>query len=368
MHRTESDNKIVVGGKNQFTNGPPGTTRDAVDINTGQEELAYVIEQAGLTLKTVATETNTQLKEAIDVMIAASVVANPQYSVEFAAKDLLIDVISVTTADVECKRLSLLNSSFVPAFINDLSTTFNITTDLMAGTAEKSSHWYQLWIDSLGVRKMVPDLIGASDGTNAGFLVDSTNTFATDGVVAGDIIYNLTDNTKTTVSSTPTVDGADLAVTDDIFVNLDDYTIHLLSPAGLGSYIANIGAVYNDAASNLRSLKQTGKTAHYAPVTLLSGGAAAVLTAVDLSSAIPVTAKSVDLMLQATVAGSAVGAFISSSASLDEGYFTRTGGTGWTTATIDSVLSLTLSYSQVVYYTAHLGTVTLKNNSFSYLN
>jgi len=259
MHRTESDNLLVVGGLNKYTDGPPGTTVNAIDKNTIQEELAYLIETNGLILKTIVTETNQQVYDAIAVQIAASAAANSQKEVRTESKNLILSNLTVTTIDADADRLRLLNTSFVPAFIDNLDTTFNITTDLMAGTAEKASTWYQLWLDSAGTRLMVPDIAGSCDGTSAGFLVDSGNTFATDLVKAGDIVRDRTGLGQTTVSVTPTVDGANLAVTDDIFVNLDDYEIHLLSPTGLSTaFKANIGKVFNSAGSDLTKLLKNG--------------------------------------------------------------------------------------------------------------
>ena len=61
MHRTEGANNVA----NLFTDGPPGTTVEANILNAFQEEIANVIEQAGLTLKVAATETRDQLYAAI---------------------------------------------------------------------------------------------------------------------------------------------------------------------------------------------------------------------------------------------------------------------------------------------------------------
>lgn len=62
MHRTEGANKTA---DNKFTDGPPGTTVNDDWLNAVQEEIANVIESAGLVLKTAATETNLQLREAL---------------------------------------------------------------------------------------------------------------------------------------------------------------------------------------------------------------------------------------------------------------------------------------------------------------
>lgn len=64
MHRTEGTNH----NGNMFTDGPPGTTVEQDWLNAVQEEIAYVIEQSGGTLKTAATETSTQLKTALDAL------------------------------------------------------------------------------------------------------------------------------------------------------------------------------------------------------------------------------------------------------------------------------------------------------------
>lgn len=64
MHRIEKIPNI--GGF--FGEVPPNRTPVGADwLNAVQEEIAYVIEQAGLTLKLASTETRQQLKEAIDI-------------------------------------------------------------------------------------------------------------------------------------------------------------------------------------------------------------------------------------------------------------------------------------------------------------
>jgi hypothetical protein len=66
MHRIEGLNFIRDSlGRNVFTDGPPGTTVPAAWLNSLQEEIAYVIEQADLQLKGASNDTQTQLFEAI---------------------------------------------------------------------------------------------------------------------------------------------------------------------------------------------------------------------------------------------------------------------------------------------------------------
>lgn len=65
MHRTEGADH----SNNQFTDGPPGTKLEQNWCNAVQEELAYVIEQAGISLKTASNDTRQQLKAALDALI-----------------------------------------------------------------------------------------------------------------------------------------------------------------------------------------------------------------------------------------------------------------------------------------------------------
>lgn len=71
MHRIEGSNYIVSGGNKLFSDGPPGTTVTDDWLNAVQEELAYLIEQSGGTLKTAATETRQQLYSAFLTLLAA---------------------------------------------------------------------------------------------------------------------------------------------------------------------------------------------------------------------------------------------------------------------------------------------------------
>lgn len=188
-------------------------------------------------------ETNSQYYDALEGLFG-------RRAVKFESEDLIINVQSNTTVDVDAKRLSLLDSNFIPKFLNDLDLTFTMPTDLEAGTSEKASHWYGIWIDSDLNQRLVPDLTGSADSTVGGFLADSTATLLTDLVHAGDIVYNLTDLTQTTVSADAVAEGQ-VALTDDIFTSGEDYKIVKMSPDGLGANRERIGAAYNNSGSNL---------------------------------------------------------------------------------------------------------------------
>ena len=69
MHRTEDPNNV----NNHFTETPPRTSIGADIMNAIQDEIVNVILGEGIPLKTAATETSLQLKEAIDKKVGGSV-------------------------------------------------------------------------------------------------------------------------------------------------------------------------------------------------------------------------------------------------------------------------------------------------------
>ncbi|MDB4493646.1 hypothetical protein N9233_00485 [Flavobacteriales bacterium] len=80
----------------------------------------------------------------------------------------------------------------------------------------------------------VPITESVTDGTADGFLVDTAAEFVTDGVVAGDVVVNITSGGVTTVLTTPTVDGDNLAIASavvDFFETGDAYRIMLAADA-----------------------------------------------------------------------------------------------------------------------------------------
>ena len=366
MHRTEADNKIEVGGINLYTDGPPGTTIEADDRNTIQEELAYLIETAGLTLKTAATETNQQAYNAILALITANSPNSPK--VDFESKDLIVKYVSATTVDANAKRLSLLNTSNVPAFIDDLDTTFDITTDLMAGTSEKASHWYQLWIDSGGTRLMVPDLTGTTDGTTASKLVDSGADFVTDLVQVGDEVYNTTDNTKTTVTAVDDLNT--LSVAADIFVSGEDYVIHMLSPVGFGTaFKANIGAVYNDSGDDFVDFHQEDNRVSIVTTIIVAGAVAAIYTLASLVALVPVTAKVIVLssIVCSENVGSVVQTLVASTITGVGSINTAVVATGATSVELTGSAKLGIIEPQSMYYARAVGdTTTISYSGWEY--
>lgn len=224
-------------------------------------------------------------------VLSSSAFDNRDSSVRFESDNLLIDVTSVTEVTVTYDSLKLINAQGKSKTLYNGSHVFDITVHNQG--VELASHWYQLWIDSFGRLKLVPDLTGTTDGTTTGFLVNSANLFATYGVFKTAIVYNTTDITQTTASVSATSDNADLAVADDIFVSGENYTIHMLGPVGLGEFKANIGAVYNDGGSDLDDSHQIGKKINITNVLALNTGSEEIFTPISLAGIIPITATSV---------------------------------------------------------------------------
>jgi len=126
MHRTEGANNAEVGGKKQFTDGPPGTTVTDDWLNAVQEEIASSIEDAGLTLKTAGTETRDQLKTTIKIL------GNLYVIIKYVIiKDLKADTVSGGTFTLGAWRTRDLNT--INTNITGVSLAANQFT-LPAGT------------------------------------------------------------------------------------------------------------------------------------------------------------------------------------------------------------------------------------------
>ena len=180
------------------------------------------------------------------------VVSEQKEAVEFeTSKDLVCDYINSTQATATFSRMSLLDSNYVPKYLNNKSLTWNMPGDLEAGISEENSHDYGCWLDSDENLKLVADRPGTTDGVTAGFLDDSGNDFFSKLVKAGDIVYNLDDKTKTTVKTTATVDTNPLELNDDIFTaSPKNYKIVKMSPEGLGENRERLFTVPNNSSGN----------------------------------------------------------------------------------------------------------------------
>ncbi len=240
-------------------NNPNGTfknrTSDALKDGTPYEKgwssdvwgfLAHILKKAVISPSGAEeNQTNSQYYDALDGLLG-------RRNVEFeTSRDLVFNVVSSKNVQATFSRMSLLDSNFIPKYLNDQDITWDIEAVgvLEAGTSEKASTNYGAWVDSDGVIKLVPDLVSVTDSTTAFKLKDSAATLLTDLVHAGDIAFNLTDLTQTTVSVDASAEG-EVSVTDDIFVSGDDYKIVKMSPLGLGANRERLATAFNNSGSD----------------------------------------------------------------------------------------------------------------------
>ena len=185
---------------------------------------------------------------------------------DFSSKNLIINVQSNTEVDADADNIIFIDDDGRGIRVNGIDETFDMTTDRSEGTnpiTELPSTWYQMWLDSLGIKKLAPDLVSVADSDVLNSLSDSAAEFQTYLVQPGDVLYNLDDLTQGFVGTVSTEnvltcvdkDGAAL----DLFPNGDEnYKIRMLSPPGLGKFKARIGAAYNNSGSNLENGEPTG--------------------------------------------------------------------------------------------------------------
>ena len=205
--------------------------------------LAHILKKAVISPSGAEeNQTNSQYYDALDGLLG-------RRNVEFeTSRDLVFNVISSKDVQATFSRMSLLDANYIPKYLDNQDITWDIEAVgvLEAGTSEKASTNYGAWVDSDGVIKLVPDLESVTDSTTAFKLKDSAATLLTDLVHAGDIAYNLTDLTQTTVSVDATLEG-EVSVVDDIFVSGDDYKIVKMSPLGLGANRERLATAFNNS-------------------------------------------------------------------------------------------------------------------------
>ncbi len=254
------------------------------------------VKNSGITILNQAGDIN------IDNQRPSELSANIEY------KNLVAKYISATTVDENVDSLKLLDENNNSLVINDIDLTYDIATVDRYGypaTNVKSSTWYERFViakpDGAVGKLLVPDIFGVADGTTAGKLIDSTATFLTDLVTAKAIVYNNTDKTKTRATINASAEG-ELTLDDDIFVSGESYTIQIILPTLPAGYTfrANTGGVYNDSGSDFDDFHQIDKDISGIKASVLASGTQGTYTSIDLSSVIPITAKSIDILVEVT--------------------------------------------------------------------
>ncbi len=178
MHRTEGANNVG----HLFVDGPPGTTVEEDWLNAIQEEIAYSIEQAGITLKTAATETRQQLKTAIDTL------ANTRIDVaDLRRKNALINgdfniwqrgtsFVAIANADFFADRFRY---EKVGAMVHTVSRDTDVPTQIESG--HKSNYSLKLDVTTIDAALAVGDYVLISqniEGYNFAPFVGNTATLS----------------------------------------------------------------------------------------------------------------------------------------------------------------------------------------------
>lgn len=174
-------------------------------------------------------------------------------AVDFESKDLIINVQTADTVTAWFTRLSLLDSNYIPKYLNDKALTWDITTPgvLEPGTTRAPSTPYGMWVDSDENLVLAPDLIGAADSFTLNELRDSGAFFLTNLVHKNDIVYNLDSKLKTTASADASAEGI-VPLNDNIFpLGMENYKIVKMSPVGLGANRERVGTVENNSGDVL---------------------------------------------------------------------------------------------------------------------
>ena len=116
------------------------------------------------------------------------------YKADTGYKNLTAQYSTVSTCAVVADFIEVANTTGDTYLVADVDETYDIGTDLMSGTSEKASTWYQIWLSATdaGVitRMLVPDIASTADGNTANKLIDSAADFVTDKIAVGDILYN----------------------------------------------------------------------------------------------------------------------------------------------------------------------------------
>jgi hypothetical protein len=250
---TSYPGKTTVDGNN-----PNGTfknrTSDALKDGTPFEKkwasdvwgfLSHIMKKAGLIPNGAEeNETNSQYYDGLESLMG-------RRAVDFETKDLITNFISATQGKATFTRASLLDSNYIPKYLDNKVLTWDITVPgvLEPGTSEKNSTDYGAWVDSDENLVLAPDLEGTTTGTTAGKLIDAGATFLTDLVHKDDILYNLTTKQKTTASADATLNG-EISCVDNIFTSGDQYKVVKMSPVGVGENRERLCTFYNNSSGD----------------------------------------------------------------------------------------------------------------------
>ncbi len=128
MHRTEGANNV----DNLYVDGPPGTTVEQDSLNAIQEEIANVIEEAGIALQTAATDTRDQLWAALGVARAKQY-ATARYT-QLTAQSFSVNVFG----DISYNRGPHYGSTSTSLPVWDIPGSYRVTSNPWKFTADRA--------------------------------------------------------------------------------------------------------------------------------------------------------------------------------------------------------------------------------------
>ncbi len=207
--------------------------------------------------------------------------------------------------DIDIDSIMLEDAGGNPLKLDDIDLTVDMARDGANGLdtgAEAANTFYHVHLAG----KTDDTSTGANDSVVANKLADSGADFITEGVVVGEVVFNITDSTWAKVTAIDSLEQ--LALDADIFTGagknyvVGPKAVALLSvsataptmPTGY-TYSAFIGSVRNDGTSDFIAFEQEGNKVFYdAAQTIINGGAAtSAWTGIDVTALFPPTAKMV---------------------------------------------------------------------------
>jgi hypothetical protein len=162
MHRTEGTN-FDTG--NLFKDGPPGTDVEQNWLNAVQEELAGLVEGAGLTILVASTDTRDQLKKAVQILTGG--IGAPSHGY----RNLVIENNAGTPnsqVDIDADAVALEDTTGRARTVRSVNLTADITASGANGLdtgAEAGATWYYIWVIYNETTQTIASLLSASNTT-----------------------------------------------------------------------------------------------------------------------------------------------------------------------------------------------------------
>lgn len=161
----------------------------------------------------------------------------------------LCDMFEDNGSDSLNEREYFVSSYDTPAAVSQVSARWSTYVAVEERVDETEGKVYVKEIPNVVVESQYTKSSGTTDSTVASALPDSGADFVTDGVLVGDTVYNITDDTTSIVEA---VAAQQLTLQDDIFVSGEEYTVGPAVPQGQAKTINP----FHTTKSNVRAALQ----------------------------------------------------------------------------------------------------------------